>query len=297
MEKMKEKPKVSIGFPIFNEEKLLTNKIEALLSQTFDDFELIISDNGSTDLTEKICREFAEKDSRIRYFRHEKNSGQYWNLRFVLSKAIGDYFLWTAADDDFVSTFIERCVKILDTKENVIGVFSKIKVKQRQNRKFSRLNEKLEKIGLSFRPMKLYSISGSYEEKVRSYFKEMPWPLMWSVFRREQFQKSCIVDSLGYDAVCVLNTIKFGDIHCIDEELFFGNAVGSQSAGMITIARIFNKGILGRIFPYYPLSRHLYHILGPKLFLKSFHYILRINLDASFLIFVDILEKTKQKFS
>ncbi len=294
---MNEKPKVSIGFPIYNEEKLLEDKISALLTQTFSDFELIISDNGSTDDTEKICREFANKDSRIKYFRHEKNNGQYWNFQFVLDKATGDYFLWTAADDDFVPEFIERCTTILDTNEKMVGVFSKIKVKERQNRKFSRLNEKLEKIGISFRPMKLYSISGTYEEKVRSYFKEMPWPLMWSVFRRKEFQKSAIVDSLGYDALCALNTMKFGNIHCIDEELFFGNATGSQSAGMITIARNFNKGILGRIFPYFPLSKHLFHILGLKLFLKNFHYVIRINLDGSFLIFIDILEKIRRKIS
>lgn len=286
---------VSIGFPIYNEEKLLKSKIESLLLQTFEDFELLISDNGSTDQTEKICREFADKDSRIKYFRHEKNNGQYWNFRFVLSKATGKYFLWTAADDTILPKFIEKCVKILDVKENVVGVISKIRVKEKQNRKFSRLNEKLEKMGISFRPMKIYSISGNYEKKVRAYFKEMPWPMMWSVFRREVFQKSCIIDSLGYDAVCVMNVMKFGGIHCIDEELFIGNATGSNSAGMIAITKIFNSGMLGKIFPYYPLSNHMYHILGKKLFFKNFHHILRINLDASFLIFIDILEKIKRK--
>ena len=72
--------KLTIGIPIYNGEKNLREKINSILNQDFDDFELIISDNGSTDSTKKICGEFITKDKRIKFFSHEKNLGANWNL-------------------------------------------------------------------------------------------------------------------------------------------------------------------------------------------------------------------------
>ena len=70
-----ERSRVSIGLPVYNGEAFLTESIESLLAQTFDDFELIISDNASTDGTEEICRSFAAADARIQYHREPTNQG------------------------------------------------------------------------------------------------------------------------------------------------------------------------------------------------------------------------------
>ncbi|MDP7268439.1 MAG: glycosyltransferase, partial [Pirellulales bacterium] len=68
-------PRVSIGMPVFNGEAFLSQAIQSLLEQTYVDFELIISDNTSTDGTESICRKYALQDSRIRYVRNSENVG------------------------------------------------------------------------------------------------------------------------------------------------------------------------------------------------------------------------------
>ena len=94
-----EHPTVSIGLPIYNSEGFIHKKIENLLSQTFTDFELIISDNASTDSSIKICKEFMKKDSRIKLHIQDHNIGQFKNFNFVLEQARGEYFVWTAADD------------------------------------------------------------------------------------------------------------------------------------------------------------------------------------------------------
>ena len=85
--------------PVFNGEKFIKNAIDSILSQTFKNFELIISDNASTDSTSKICEEYALKDNRIRYFRQSQNFGAVKNFQFVLEQAKCEYFMWTAADD------------------------------------------------------------------------------------------------------------------------------------------------------------------------------------------------------
>lgn len=91
--------KVSIGMPVYNGEEFIREALDSLLAQTFTDFELIISDNASTDRTEAICRDYAGKDSRIRYIRQSENMGASDNFQFVLDKAVGEYFMWAAYDD------------------------------------------------------------------------------------------------------------------------------------------------------------------------------------------------------
>ena len=91
--------KVAIGLPVFNGEKLIASTLECLLRQTYGDFELIISDNASTDRTEQICREYAERDSRIRYLRQPENLGAVPNFNRVFEISDSQYFKWAAVDD------------------------------------------------------------------------------------------------------------------------------------------------------------------------------------------------------
>ena len=103
-------PRVSVGIPVYNGERFVAQVIELILSQTFRDFELIISDNASTDATERICREYAERDGRIRYYRSEQNRGAAWNHNRLVELARGEYFKWQCHDDYCDPTFIEKCL-------------------------------------------------------------------------------------------------------------------------------------------------------------------------------------------
>lgn len=103
-------PKVSIGMPVFNGGQFIRDALDSLLAQTFTDFELIISDNGSTDGTEAICQEYARKDSRVLYVRQPENRGGLFNFRFVLEKAVGEYFMWAAHDDIWSKGWVEAMV-------------------------------------------------------------------------------------------------------------------------------------------------------------------------------------------
>jgi len=100
-------PQVSIGMPVYNGERFIRDALDSLLAQTFTDFELIISDNASTDETESICRDYLAADPRIRYFKHQINNGAGANFQFVLDEAVGKYFMWAAADDLWNKTWLE----------------------------------------------------------------------------------------------------------------------------------------------------------------------------------------------
>ena len=116
----RKKPKVSIGLPVFNGEKFLPKTLDSLLNQTYKDFELVISDNASTDNTEAICREYAAKDERIRYYRNTENIGMPENFERAFRLSTGEYFKWAMADDLCMPEFLTRCVDVLNNDPNVV---------------------------------------------------------------------------------------------------------------------------------------------------------------------------------
>ena len=113
-------PRLTIGLPVYNGEKYVAEAIEALLGQTFEDFELIISDNASTDGTADICRRFAQQDARIRYVRQPRNIGIAPNHNFVVDEARGDLVKWASHDDLYARDMMERCVQALDEDPQIV---------------------------------------------------------------------------------------------------------------------------------------------------------------------------------
>jgi glycosyltransferase involved in cell wall biosynthesis len=109
-------PAVSIGMPVYNGAQYIREALDSLLSQTFKDFELIISDNASTDATQSICEEYAHRDSRIFYERQVENNGAVANFRFVLDRARADLFMWAAYDDLWAPNYLMDATALLSDK-------------------------------------------------------------------------------------------------------------------------------------------------------------------------------------
>lgn len=114
-------PKVSIGLPVYNGENYVGTAIDAILKQSFTDFELIICDNASTDRTEGISRAAAARDPRVRYHRNETNLGAAPNFNLCVDLATGDYFKWAAHDDICLPDYLRQCVEILERAPDVVA--------------------------------------------------------------------------------------------------------------------------------------------------------------------------------
>jgi glycosyltransferase involved in cell wall biosynthesis len=113
-------PRLSIGLPVYNGQNFLSQSLDALLGQSFTDFELIISDNASTDDTAEICRDYAARDPRIRYIRQPHNIGGSPNQDFVFRQARGELFKWASHDDLYGRDLLKRCVEALDEHPEVV---------------------------------------------------------------------------------------------------------------------------------------------------------------------------------
>jgi glycosyltransferase involved in cell wall biosynthesis len=122
---MNSTPLVSVGLYVYNGERYLKEAVESVLNQTLTDFELIISDNASTDRTSEIAEVYAERDDRVRYYRSKKNMGPGRNMCRVYELATGTYFKWSAADDVLKPEFLRRCVEILKSDHDCVLTYAK----------------------------------------------------------------------------------------------------------------------------------------------------------------------------
>lgn len=131
---MKLIPRLSIGLPVFNGEQYLQEALDSHLNQTYDDFELIVSDNASTDATQEICCQYASCDKRICYCRNERNMGAAWNFNHVFKLSSGKYFKWAAHDDILHPEYLERCIQVLDRRPEIILCYSKTAIIDQNSR-------------------------------------------------------------------------------------------------------------------------------------------------------------------
>lgn len=108
---MRTSPPITIGLPVYNGEEDLPATLERLLGQTYEDFELFIADNASTDGTEELCQQAAAQDARVRYVRHDRNRGAFGNFNYVAQQARSPLFRFASHDDLLEPTMLERCVE------------------------------------------------------------------------------------------------------------------------------------------------------------------------------------------
>ena len=113
-------PRLSIGLAVYNGENYLAESLDALLGQSYEDFELIISDNASTDGTADICRRYGRQDSRIRFIQQPRNIGLAPNHNFVFQQARGELFKWASHDDLYARNLLQQCVDALDEYPHVV---------------------------------------------------------------------------------------------------------------------------------------------------------------------------------
>lgn len=121
------KPLVSIGMPIYNGQESVCEALDSLLSQDYNNFELIISDNASTDRTADICLDYAARDSRITYSRNDQNMGAVWNFNSVFNQLSGAYVMFAAHDDFWERSFIRQCLDGYNESEELVLVSARCK--------------------------------------------------------------------------------------------------------------------------------------------------------------------------
>jgi glycosyltransferase involved in cell wall biosynthesis len=206
-------PRLSIGMPVYNGEKYLRSALDSLLQQDYNDFELIISDNASTDATSRICLDYAAADERIRYFRNESNIGAAGNYNRVFHLARSGLFKWATHDDVHLPGFLRRCVEVLDQAPmSVVLVAPKAEIIDEDGRRIE----------------KGWHVESLHTRRSRPYQRvvDVLWNVDWAtaqfgLFRSEALRKTRLIDRfVACDYVLMLELAILGEIWEIPETLF-----------------------------------------------------------------------------
>jgi glycosyltransferase involved in cell wall biosynthesis len=207
------RPRVSIGLPVFNGENYLEKAIQSILNQTYTDFELIISDNASTDKTQQICETYSVQDRRIRYFRNEKNLGAAKNYNRVFELSSGEYFKWAAHDDVLHPEFIEQSVTILDQNPSVVLCQAKT----------GRINEYDVLVGIYEEYQYLRIASPKPHERFFDLIRlDHSCNIVFGLMRVDALQKTSLIGSYpGSDRPLLAQLGLIGGFHEIPEILFY----------------------------------------------------------------------------
>src|SRR5574337_1533802 len=286
---------ISIGMPVYNGDVFLRRRLDMILEQTFTNFELIISDNASTDSTQSICKEYLKKDSRIHYFRQEKNIGVTHNFDFVLQQAKYEYFIWVSVDDFMSSDFIEKNIIALESNHNYVGSISKIGTYFPHEKSFksnpidSSYRSLLKKLRKTFKSFGVHPIVGPYDKKVKFYLNKSTCEIIYGVFRTDVLKKSSVdIPFIGNDWAIILNILRYGDFNVIDETLWNKFDGGITGGGILNSARHYNHDFLGIVFPWYPLTRWCKMNLGSKIFWGNIDFFIKLNLEGIVSISIDL---------
>ena len=214
-------PRVTIGVPAYNAERFLALALESLVNQTYEDIEILVCDNASTDSTGSIVREFAGRDRRIRYVRNEENIGAGRNFIRCVELTRSELFRWHAADDLSAPTLVERCVEVLDARPDVVQAYPRTTLIDEKGAELEKYNERIQTLDDSPRLRYLHVMRNL--GLVNSSF---------GVMRTNLLRKTTILGAYpGGDIVWQAEMALYGKLYEIPEYLHFRRMhAGAHSA-------------------------------------------------------------------
>lgn len=295
-------PKLSIGIPVYNGEKFIKKKLNSLLSSTFQDFEIIISDNFSTDSTQKICQEYLKKDKRIKFFQQTKNIGIWKNFDFVLQHAHCDYFLWTSVDDIIVPGFFEKNILFLESDPNVVCSISQVERYGSHIDMFlphendSYIYKIYKRFRRHFRTYGAVSLTGTFEQKAGKFLRRSAGQSIYGIFRTKLLKESVKniwnKDTEG-ELFLFLNILRHGDLHVINEVLLKCWDGGYSSFGLIGSFNQKKISFFKLLFPFYHHFVWCVHNVGVKFIIKNLDHWVWVSLWPVIMIPKELFQSLK----
>jgi glycosyltransferase involved in cell wall biosynthesis len=247
-------PAVTIGMPVYNGEAFIEAALASIVKQTFEDFEVLIADNASTDRTGAVCRDYASMDRRIQYSRNEVNIGFCRNQNNVIKAATGKYFLLCHHDDIRSPVYLERTVPVLEADPSITVCFTKTRDIDEHGNPLSRVDPPLR--------WDSHDLRARFRDCIRmDHICEPDFGLT----RTDVLHKTCLHgDYADSDRVLLAELLLYGRFHCVPEYLFFRRAHAGQSTSIASNRQSrtvwFNPGKRGKlIFPHF---RQLGEYLG-----------------------------------
>jgi glycosyltransferase involved in cell wall biosynthesis len=260
--------RLSIGIPVYNGEAYLAETFESLLSQSFTDVEIVVCDNASVDRTPDICRSYQRMDSRISYFRSDRNIGAAANFNRVFQLSSAPLFHPGADDDLYATAFFEHCVDALDQDPEVVLSYAQTTLigEQGEALLFDQdrgcyVGSHGDTEGASGDVMRLQPRRIGEARRPERRFREVLWVMGWSlplsgVVRREALLRTSLYGSYsGADKVLLAELALQGRFHEVQEPLFKKRMHRGCSHYMTASERAAHEGSKERSLPQISMLR------------------------------------------
>lgn len=242
-------PVISIGMPVYNGEEYLDETIQSILSQTYGNFEFIISDNASTDRTQELCEQYAVRDQRITYHRYEENRGAAWNYNNVFKLARGKYFKWAASDDLIDPHYLECTANILDTREDYVLAYTKARIIDGNSNVIKDYDDHLH-----------IHVDEPYKRLKQFLYLVGECNAVFGLVRRDILQRTHLIGNfISSDTTLLAELSLYGKFYEVPEQYFFRREhkkASSWDKSEENQLEFFDPQLLGKIV--FPISRRFF---------------------------------------
>jgi len=229
-------PLVSIGMPAYNSAATLREAVDCLLAQTLTDFELIISDNASTDATWAIVEDYMRRDPRVRGLRQASNVGANANYSAVFRAARGKYFKWASSNDWCAPRLLQACVEVLERDPGTVLAAPRTRLFQTDVTQSSEYGHDIA--CMQDNPADRYIHAGTHLALNN---------VMNGVVRREALQRTRLIEHYpGADIVLIGHLALIGRIAQLPEALYY------RRMDQATSTRMMSEGAVHR--HHYPVA-------------------------------------------
>ncbi len=204
-------PLVSIGLPVYNGDRYLRLALDSLLGQDYPYLELILADNASTDGTAAICREYAARDARIRYYRQAGNIGAVANFKRVAQLAQGTYFMWAAFDDLRSPTYVSATVAALEADPRAVLCCTGLRL----------IDEAGQEVDEATWTHGIRPLGHTPWQRIRAVAQAGYWYDFYGLIRRRALRQTRgPLPVWGYDVVLLLELCLRGRVAYVPQKLF-----------------------------------------------------------------------------
>jgi len=221
-------PLLTVGMPTYNAAATVRSAIDSLLAQRFGDFELVISDNASTDDTWSIIQEYMQRDARVQGTRQPRNIGANANYSAVFDRARGRYFKWASSNDWCAPDFLAQCVEALERDPGVVLVAPRTRLFQSDLAQATNYSGDIACMQAS-----------AADRFIHAATKLALNNVMNGVVRFDALRKTRLIEHYpGADTVLVGHLALLGKISLLDERLFYRRMDAETATRMMSEAAV-----------------------------------------------------------
>ena len=260
---------LTIGFPVFNEEKRINKALKNIYSQSYKNFNLYISDNASTDGTYKICKIWQKKKKNIKIFKQKKKVNINSNFYFIYSKSKTKYFMWIAADDRRSKNYIRDNLNFLKENNSFISSSCPSIIEYNKNRQLKKVS---------------FEMTGEKTDRYYNFLKNcfVSHSIFYSVFKKVDISISKkYLDYMAWDWIVNLILLTKGKFHREKKGYLYSSYGGTSSHKKYIYSN--NNNFFNKDFPFFKFSFFYLSIFIKKEFkfeklVKSIFILLSVNI-------------------